>query len=135
MGEQSSPVVLRARNLAFKDLGFSLQEIRGLLAETVPFGQIREILRLKRAELERDVYLVQAVRSVRANYTNSRLPPRCQQRPIVLPVLRWHDWQSATGTSHWRGSSGNARWEILARGTKLTSSWRSTMECRPVRQR
>jgi DNA-binding transcriptional MerR regulator len=43
------------RILAFKDLGFSLREIRGLLAEKVPSGQIREILQRKRAELERHV--------------------------------------------------------------------------------
>src|SRR5258707_373239 len=39
------------RILAFKDLGFSLREIRGLLSERVPSAQIREILRRKLNEL------------------------------------------------------------------------------------
>jgi DNA-binding transcriptional MerR regulator len=43
------------RILAFKDLGFSLREIRGLLADKVPSRQIREILRRKRNELVRHV--------------------------------------------------------------------------------
>jgi DNA-binding transcriptional MerR regulator len=44
------------RILVLKDLGFSLPEIRGLLAERVPPQQIREILRRKRDEMERHVY-------------------------------------------------------------------------------
>jgi len=43
------------RILAFKDLGFSLREIRALLAERVPAEQIRGILRRKREEVERRV--------------------------------------------------------------------------------
>jgi DNA-binding transcriptional MerR regulator len=44
------------RILAFKDVGFSLREIRDLFAERVPSGQIREILRRKRNEMKRHVY-------------------------------------------------------------------------------
>jgi DNA-binding transcriptional MerR regulator len=43
------------RVLVFKDLGFSLREIVALLADNVPLEQIRPLLRLKRAELERRV--------------------------------------------------------------------------------
>jgi DNA-binding transcriptional MerR regulator len=43
------------RILALKDLGFSLGEIRGLLDEDVSPGELRGMLRLKRAELERQV--------------------------------------------------------------------------------
>ena len=43
------------RILVFKDLGFSLREIRGLLAEHVPAERIRGVLRRKREEVERRV--------------------------------------------------------------------------------
>jgi DNA-binding transcriptional MerR regulator len=43
------------RVLVFKDLGFSLREILALHAETIPREDIRQLLRLKRAELERRV--------------------------------------------------------------------------------
>lgn len=43
------------RILVFKDLGFSLREIRTLIVENVPPEQIRAMLRLKHAELERRV--------------------------------------------------------------------------------
>jgi DNA-binding transcriptional MerR regulator len=43
------------RILVFRDLGFALLEIRALVAENVPPGQIRGILRLKCVELERSV--------------------------------------------------------------------------------
>jgi DNA-binding transcriptional MerR regulator len=43
------------RILVFKDLGFSLAEIGSLVAENVPVGQIRSMLRQKRDELERSV--------------------------------------------------------------------------------
>jgi len=43
------------RVLVFKDLGFSLREIRALAAERVPPGQIRAVLRVRHQELERRV--------------------------------------------------------------------------------
>ena len=43
------------QNVVFKDLGFSLREIRGLLAEHVPAERIRGVLRRKREEGERRV--------------------------------------------------------------------------------
>jgi predicted transcriptional regulator YdeE len=43
------------RILALKDLGFSLEEVRRLLQEDVPAAEIRGMLRMKRAELERVV--------------------------------------------------------------------------------
>jgi DNA-binding transcriptional MerR regulator len=43
------------RILVFKDLGFSLSEIRALIEENVPPEQIRGLLRLKHADLERRV--------------------------------------------------------------------------------
>lgn len=43
------------RILGLKDLGFSLSEVSALLADRVPAGQIRGMLRLKRAEAERRV--------------------------------------------------------------------------------
>jgi len=43
------------RILVFKDLGFSLREIRSLIAEKVPPAQIRGMLRLKHDELEHRV--------------------------------------------------------------------------------
>lgn len=43
------------RVLVFKDLGFSLREIRTLVAERVPLARIREMLRLKHHELEQRV--------------------------------------------------------------------------------
>ncbi len=43
------------RILAFKDLGFSLEQIAGLLAEDVPAAQIRGMLLLKEAEIQRRV--------------------------------------------------------------------------------
>jgi DNA-binding transcriptional MerR regulator len=43
------------RVLVFKDLGFSLQEIRALVAERVPPEQIRGMLRLRHQALERRV--------------------------------------------------------------------------------
>jgi DNA-binding transcriptional MerR regulator len=43
------------RILVFKDLGFSLHEIRVLLAENVPLDQVRELLRLKHHALEQGV--------------------------------------------------------------------------------
>jgi DNA-binding transcriptional MerR regulator len=43
------------RILVFKDLGFSLREIRALVAENVPLDQVRELLRLKHDALERNV--------------------------------------------------------------------------------
>lgn len=43
------------RILVLKDLGFSLEEIRSLLAEDPPPAEMRGMLRLKRAELERQV--------------------------------------------------------------------------------
>ena len=43
------------RILAFKDLGFSLREIRGLLAEAVPPAQVRGMLRLRIGQLERGI--------------------------------------------------------------------------------
>ena len=50
------------------------------------------------------------------------------RKPIVLPAPRWRDWQSATATSPARANFGRARWETLARATRLTSSWQSTIE-------
>src|SRR5206468_11606022 len=41
--------------LVFKDLGFSLREIRGLLAEHVPVERIRGVLWRKREEVEQRV--------------------------------------------------------------------------------
>lgn len=43
------------RILVFRDLGFTLEEIRMLVAESVPPEQIRLLLRAKRDELERGV--------------------------------------------------------------------------------
>jgi DNA-binding transcriptional MerR regulator len=43
------------RIVALKDLGFSLQEIAGLLEDGPSVEEIRGMLRLKRAELERDL--------------------------------------------------------------------------------
>jgi len=43
------------RVLVFTDLGFSLREILALHAETVPRNEIRQVLRFKRAQLERRV--------------------------------------------------------------------------------
>lgn len=43
------------RILVFKDLGFSLHEIRGLVAENVPLDHLRGMLRQKHDELERSV--------------------------------------------------------------------------------
>jgi DNA-binding transcriptional MerR regulator len=43
------------RVLVFKDLGFSLREIRTLLADNIPAEQIRDMLHLKRQEGERCV--------------------------------------------------------------------------------
>lgn len=43
------------RILVLKELGFSLEEIRSLLAEDPPPAEMRGMLRLKRAELERQV--------------------------------------------------------------------------------
>jgi DNA-binding transcriptional MerR regulator len=43
------------RILVFKDLGFSLREIQGLVADDVPPDQIRGMLRRRREELERSV--------------------------------------------------------------------------------
>jgi DNA-binding transcriptional MerR regulator len=48
------------RILAFKDLGFSLREIRTLLAENLPLHQLRDMLRAKRDELERSVEVERA---------------------------------------------------------------------------
>lgn len=43
------------RILAFKDLGLSLEQIKGLLDENLPAGHIRGMLRLKQAEIEHHV--------------------------------------------------------------------------------
>jgi DNA-binding transcriptional MerR regulator len=43
------------RVLVFRDLGFPLREIRALVAENVPAGQIRDLLRARHDELERTV--------------------------------------------------------------------------------
>jgi DNA-binding transcriptional MerR regulator len=43
------------RILVYRDLGFSLREIRALLADDVPADQVRGMLRRKREQLERDV--------------------------------------------------------------------------------
>ncbi len=64
------------RILVFKDLGFSLRDIRGLLAEHVPAERIRGVLRRKREEVARRVieelaYEV-AVRRVGARLVASR---------------------------------------------------------------
>jgi effector-binding domain-containing protein len=39
------------RILAYKDLGFSLEQIRGLLDEELPLSQVRNLLQLKQAEI------------------------------------------------------------------------------------
>ena len=44
---------------------------------------------------------------------------------------RLRGWRNATAISHWRASFGKARWEILAKVTRLTSSWRSTTNTSP----
>ena len=43
------------RLLALRDLGFSLEEIRGLLADELTLEQLQGMLRLRRAELEQTV--------------------------------------------------------------------------------
>jgi DNA-binding transcriptional MerR regulator len=43
------------RILAFKDLGFSLLEVRALVADNVPLGQLRAMVRRKNEELEQRV--------------------------------------------------------------------------------
>lgn len=48
------------RIVAFKDLGFSLEQIAGLLDEQIPASQIRGMLRLKQAELQQLVEAEQA---------------------------------------------------------------------------
>jgi DNA-binding transcriptional MerR regulator len=40
------------RILAYKDLGFSLEQIRGLLDENPPLSQVRALLQLKQAEIQ-----------------------------------------------------------------------------------
>ena len=44
------------RILAFKDLGFSLEQIKPLLDEDIPLEQLRGMLLLKQAEIEQHVY-------------------------------------------------------------------------------
>lgn len=43
------------RILAFQDLGFSLEQIGGLLKEDLPAQELHGMLRLKRAEIEQDI--------------------------------------------------------------------------------
>lgn len=43
------------RLLAFRDLGFALEQIRGLLDDELPLEQLHGMLRLRRAELEQGV--------------------------------------------------------------------------------
>src|ERR1051326_5641034 len=43
------------RILALKDLGFSLEQITTLVKEEVPISELRGMLRLKRAEMERTI--------------------------------------------------------------------------------
>jgi len=53
------------RILVYRDLGFSLREIRALLADDAPAAQVREALRRKQDELERNV-LLESARLARA---------------------------------------------------------------------
>jgi len=39
------------RILAYKDLGFSLEQIRGLLDDEPPLSQVRQLFQLKQAEI------------------------------------------------------------------------------------
>ncbi len=55
-----------------------------------------------------------------------------RSKPIVPPAPRWRGWRSATETSPARANFGGAHWETLARATKLTSSWPSTMSMKPA---
>ncbi|HEY9643875.1 MAG TPA: MerR family transcriptional regulator [Coleofasciculaceae cyanobacterium] len=53
-------LALLNRIVAFKDLGFSLEQIAELLPEQIPSAQIRGMLRLKQAELQQLVEIEQA---------------------------------------------------------------------------
>src|SRR5260370_146521 len=45
----------------------------------------------------------------------------------LLPARHWHGWPSVTGMWILQGRFGKACWVIPARGTRLTSSWPSTL--------
>ena len=66
------------RILALKDLGLSLEEIRRLLAEGLPAAELRGMLRIKQAELERHLAEEQArLGRVAARLSKSKRRMRC----------------------------------------------------------
>lgn len=74
------------RILAFKDLGFSLEQIAELLDENLSVEQIRGMLRMKRAEIERNLEEEQA----RLTRVEARLRQieRENQMPVYEIVLK-----------------------------------------------
>ncbi|MBN1438667.1 MAG: MerR family transcriptional regulator [Anaerolineales bacterium] len=57
------------RILAYKDLGFALEQIGEMLGEDIPAGELRSLLRLKQTELQGDI----AERSARLQRLEARL--------------------------------------------------------------
>jgi effector-binding domain-containing protein len=75
------------RILAFKDLGFSLEQIAELLDEDLSVEQIRGMLRLKRAEIERNLAEERA-RLTRVEARLRQIEQEKQPMPVYEVILK-----------------------------------------------
>jgi len=76
------------RILALKDLGFTLEQIRGLLDQPVSAGELHGMLRLRRAELERTLSAERArLLRVEARLRRIDREGRESEYPVVLKTI------------------------------------------------
>jgi predicted transcriptional regulator YdeE/DNA-binding transcriptional MerR regulator len=95
------------RILALRDLGLSLEQIRGLLDESVAADELRGMLRLRRAELERSLSQERArLTRVEARLRQIDREGREMDYPVVIKSIEAQRVVAVSGTVEGYGQTG-----------------------------